>query len=152
MDLHSADRSAGFFELGLDSLLLTQSTLKLKKQFKVQVSFRQLLNECNNFSSLAGYLVAQGVAIDVPATVAPATVSIPVAAAAPALQMAPQSAPGFAATNIAPQFAMPADGNVIALLQQQMQLLQGQLALLAGGVVPTHVPAIAASPVAIAQA
>ncbi len=150
MDLHNADRSAGFFELGLDSLLLTQSTLKLKKQFKVQVSFRQLLNECNNFSSLADYLVAQGVAIDVPATVAPATVSTPVAA--PAMQMAPQSAPGFAATNIAPQFAMPADGNVIALLQQQMQLLQGQLALLAGGVVPTHVPAIAASPVAIAQA
>jgi amino acid adenylation domain-containing protein len=154
MDLHNADRSAGFFELGLDSLLLTQSTLKLKKQFKVQVSFRQLLNECNNFGSLADYLVAQGVAVDIPAPVAaaPAAVSAPVAVTAPAIQMAPQSAPSFAVTNIAPQFAMPADGNVIALLQQQMQLLQGQLALLAGGVVPTHAPAIAANPVAVAQA
>ncbi len=44
MDLHGADRKSSFFELGLDSLLLTQSAIKLKKTYKVGVSFRQLLN------------------------------------------------------------------------------------------------------------
>ncbi len=152
MDLHNADREAGFFELGLDSLLLTQSTLKLKKQFKVQVSFRQLLNECNSFSSLAEYLVSQGVAVDLPAAaVAPAPANIPAApiqspaaaVSAPAMQMVAQAMPTFA-----PQFAVPADGSVIALLQQQMQLLQGQLALLAGGVAPVSAPAPVAQPAA----
>lgn len=136
MDLHNADRKAGFFELGLDSLLLTQSTLKLKKQFKVQVSFRQLLNDCNNFDSLADYLVSQGVAVDVPPT-APVT-QLAATVTSPDATMPIQQ---FA------QAAIPADGNLIRLLQQQMQLLQGQLALLAGGVMP----ATAASPQTISK-
>lgn len=152
MDLHNADRSAGFFELGLDSLLLTQSTLKLKKQFKVQVSFRQLLNDCNNFNSLAEYLVAQGVAVDLPAAaLAPVAGPQAVATSQPvaAQQFAPTMPTAIPMMSM-PQFA-PADGNVIALLQQQMQLLQGQLALLAGGVLPASVPAAMASPVALTQ-
>lgn len=141
MDLHNADRKATFFELGLDSLLLTQSTLKLKKQFKVQVSFRQLLNECNNFSALADYLINNGVKVDVPAA-APAPVAAPAAALAvtqaistPAMTFAPAQ---FSAAQL--PTANIADGNVIALLQQQMQLLQGQLALLTsytGGALPS---------------
>lgn len=147
MDLHNADRKAGFFELGLDSLLLTQSTLKLKKQFKVQVSFRQLLNDCNNFDALADYLVAQGVAVDVPA--APVQVAPQIAApqTLPQQTFSPAAQTAFVP---AQQFsAVPADGNLIALLQQQMQLLQGQLALLAGGVAPVVMPT--ASPQAVTQ-
>lgn len=136
MDLHNADRKATFFELGLDSLLLTQSTIKLKKQFKVQVTFRQLLNDCNNFSALADYLVSNGVTVDVPAPVAPTV------APAAAQALAPTALSSAALAFAPPQFPamqLPADGNVIALLQQQMQLLQGQLSLLtsySGGALP----------------
>ncbi|RYZ80394.1 MAG: hypothetical protein EOO68_37445, partial [Moraxellaceae bacterium] len=35
MDLHGADQKSSFFELGLDSLLLTQSAIKLKKLYNV---------------------------------------------------------------------------------------------------------------------
>ncbi|MES2825862.1 MAG: amino acid adenylation domain-containing protein [Pseudomonadota bacterium] len=143
MDLCNVDRTANFFELGLDSLLLTQSTLKLKKQFKVQVTFRQLLNDCNNFNALADYLVSKGVVADIPA--APSPVAVPAIAASAVAPMAAITAP--ANTFAQPQWSMPAalptlnlaDGSVVALLQQQMQLLQGQLALLtsyAGGALP----------------
>ncbi|MES2673086.1 MAG: amino acid adenylation domain-containing protein [Pseudomonadota bacterium] len=143
MDLCNVDRTANFFELGLDSLLLTQSTLKLKKQFKVQVTFRQLLNDCNNFNALADYLVSKGVVADVPA--APSAVAVPAIAAATVAPIAALTVPTTAFAQ--PQWSMPAalpalnmaDGSVVALLQQQMQLLQGQLALLtsyAGGALP----------------
>lgn len=159
MDLSNADRTANFFELGLDSLLLTQSTLKLKKQFKVQVTFRQLLNDCNNFSSLAEYLVSKGVVTDVPAAPTPSPTAAPAIAASAAVPVATTTAPAsgiaqsqWPAPTVLPTLTM-ADGSVMALLQQQMQLLQGQLALLtsyAGGGLPQLVqPGIQA---AVAQA
>lgn len=152
MDLHNADSAASFFELGLDSLLLTQSTLKLKKQFKVSVTFRQLLNDCNNFGALADYLVSNGVAVDVPVQAAPAAVATAPAVAAVQTAVATAPAQSFAQPQafVQPQFAAPvADGSVIALLQQQMQLLQGQLALLAGGALPQ---ALVAAPQVVTQA
>jgi glutamate-1-semialdehyde aminotransferase/malonyl CoA-acyl carrier protein transacylase/acyl carrier protein len=144
MDLHNADSTSSFFELGLDSLLLTQSTLKLKKQFKVQVTFRQLLNDCNSFGSLADYLVKSGVAVDVPAAPVSIQALVPVAAtSAPAQASAHPQVAVQAQTFAQPQLqtfaqfnpavqTINADASVIGLLQQQMQLLQGQLALLAG--------------------
>ena len=156
MDLHNADSAASFFELGLDSLLLTQSTLKLKKQFKVSVTFRQLLNDCNNFGALADYLVSNGVVVDLPA---PAQVAAAPALAASPAAVASAPAQAFAQPQVfaQPQWAaqsapVVADGSVIALLQQQMQLLQGQLALLAshsGGAFPQ---ALAAAPQVATQA
>ena len=44
-DLGSASAQATFFELGFDSLLLTQVATALKKRFRVKVTFRQLLEE-----------------------------------------------------------------------------------------------------------
>jgi len=162
MDLHNADRNASFFELGLDSLLLTQSTLKLKKQFKVQVTFRQLLNDCNNFGALADYLVKNGVAVDVPT--APAPIAAPALAAASTVATPTQQTVSAPIQTFAPQqFAaqtLPAlnvaDGNVISLMQQQMQLLQSQLALLSGGVTtggaPITLQAAQAAPTAAVSA
>lgn len=45
-----------FIEIGLDSLLMTQVALMLKKQFAVQVSFRQLNEDLGTLDLLAGYL------------------------------------------------------------------------------------------------
>ena len=61
LELSDADDSANFFELGLDSLFLTQASLSIKKEFKVSVTFRQLLNECNSFKKLEQYLLDAGV-------------------------------------------------------------------------------------------
>ncbi|MET1255845.1 amino acid adenylation domain-containing protein [Aliikangiella maris] len=67
LDLTQAGNDEGFFELGLDSLFLTQAALQVKKVFKVKVTFRQLLNECGTFSDLANYLAEQGVNLAPPA-------------------------------------------------------------------------------------
>lgn len=45
-----------FLELGLDSLTLTQVALKLQKEFKVPISFRQLNEDLVTIDSLADYL------------------------------------------------------------------------------------------------
>ena len=50
------DDSSSFMELGLDSLLLTQVSLVVKKKFNVPVSFRQLNDNLNNISSLTEYI------------------------------------------------------------------------------------------------
>ncbi|MEX2475929.1 amino acid adenylation domain-containing protein [Marinobacter sp.] len=111
IDLSEADGNATFFELGLDSLLLTQSTLKLKKKFKVNISFRQLLNDCGNLNKLTDYLIAEGVVVE------------GAEGAPPHTAMAAAFPQGVASS------AQPT-GDIQALLQQQMQLMQGQLALL----------------------
>ncbi|QSP93689.1 amino acid adenylation domain-containing protein [Marinobacter salinisoli] len=136
IDLSKADGDATFFELGLDSLLLTQSTLKLKKKFKVNLTFRQLLNDCGNLNKLADYLLKEGVTTDVP----------PAPPAEQRAAGAPQSAPG--AAPMPPQntaaLAMPQapSGDIQALLQQQMQIMQGQLALLSS--MSAHTPTASA--------
>ena len=45
-----------FLEIGLDSLLLTQVAITLKKEFNLPVTFRQLQEESNTINSLADYL------------------------------------------------------------------------------------------------
>ena len=50
------DDAAPFLELGLDSLLLTQASAAIQKQFGIKVTFRQLLEELSNLQALAGYL------------------------------------------------------------------------------------------------
>jgi len=115
IDLSKADSNATFFELGLDSLLLTQSTLKLKKKFKVSITFRQLLNDHGNLNKLADYLIKEG-AVGEEAAPAPAPASTQ--APSPA-QHSTAGTPSLAPTN-----------DIQSLLQQQMQIMQGQLAVL----------------------
>src|SRR5690606_40570816 len=49
---------SSFFEIGLDSLLLTQVALTLKKEFKLPITFRKLTEEYDSLSALADYLDA----------------------------------------------------------------------------------------------
>ncbi|MGF7081456.1 amino acid adenylation domain-containing protein [Mucilaginibacter sp. UYCu711] len=55
IDSPSFDRS--FFEVGLDSLLLTQLALALKNHFKISVTFRQLNGELGTATLLLDYLI-----------------------------------------------------------------------------------------------
>jgi acyl carrier protein len=52
-DLDGADPRATFFQLGFDSLLLTQVASALKKRFGVKITFRQLLEELTTFEAIA---------------------------------------------------------------------------------------------------
>ncbi len=145
MDLHGADVKSSFFELGLDSLLLTQSAIKLKKTYKVAVSFRQLLNELDHLDALANYLIeqkAEGLPSVTP-SVAPAPASAPAqhaSAAAPAALTAPMtlsgSGPVIAAQPLMAAYSaqpIPADGSLLSLVQQQLNLMQQQLQVLSHG-------------------
>ena len=57
---HSAlNEHATFLELGFDSLFLTQATAKIKKTFKINISFRQLFEEAPTIDRLAALIDKQ---------------------------------------------------------------------------------------------
>ncbi len=136
IDVEGADPSAAFVELGLDSLALTQVALQLQKAFGVKITFRQLMESHSSLGALAAHLDAS-----MPPDAAPST------AAAPA---APQN------QNQAAAGALPASGASPALLQtfieQQMQLLTAQMALLRGVTAPAPAPAAPAPVPAVVSA
>jgi amino acid adenylation domain-containing protein len=157
MNLSGVDATASFFELGMDSLLLTQSSLKLKKTFKVNVNFRQLLNELNHFDALAQYLIDQGAEglpqITPPSqpqpTAAPTSPSSAIAQSSAVAQAQAFSPLGMPSLNLASLPAAPLDGSLVGLMQQQLALLQHQLLVLTGqapaSVQPQAVPAASTS-------
>ncbi|MFA6229093.1 MAG: amino acid adenylation domain-containing protein [Rhodanobacter sp.] len=133
-ELDDADPSANFIELGLDSLMLTQVALHLSRVFPVKVTFRQLMVDYASLDRLAAMLDEQ-----MPADEAPAPVVTPAPVAAAAAQATPAGSSGA--------------GNdyVRQVIEQQMQLMAQQLALLSGGtgVVSASAVSPAASPVAV---
>ncbi|MDG2536712.1 amino acid adenylation domain-containing protein [Dyella jiangningensis] len=153
-ELQGVDPTSGFVELGLDSLALTQVALQLQKTFSLKITFRELMESFSSFERLAMHIDQMLPPEAMPA--APAPVAAPAAVAAPM-----QAAVAMPATSLA------ASGNMVQdLIQQQMQIMQQQLALLAassmGGapaVAATAAPAqpapaapVAAAPVAVAPA
>src|SRR5664279_3667544 len=75
-DLSGVSPQSTFFELGFDSLLLTQVATLLKKRFRVKITFRQLLEELTTLEAIASYVAAQ-----MPSDVTPACTSINVSSA-----------------------------------------------------------------------
>ncbi|RJQ48582.1 MAG: aminotransferase class III-fold pyridoxal phosphate-dependent enzyme [Desulfobacteraceae bacterium] len=55
-DLVEADPDGSLFDLGFDSLLLTQASAALKNRFGVKVSFRELLESFTTLNDLAAHL------------------------------------------------------------------------------------------------
>ncbi|MFC3815765.1 amino acid adenylation domain-containing protein [Lysobacter sp. GCM10012299] len=150
-DLSDADSEANFMELGLDSLMLTQVATQLQKTFAVSVTFRQLMGEFSSLDRLAKMLDEK---LPAEAPPAPAAAPAPVAQAAVAqLAVAPVAtvaAPVAAMAMPAASLVGAAQGDFArALIAQQMQLMQQQLALLAGAPVAAVAPAaVVAAPVA----
>jgi len=112
-DMGDADGATHFMELGLDSLMLTQMALHLSKVFPVKITFRQLMTDYATLDRLAEWIDAQ-LPAETPA--AAPSASTPVPAAAPSTM---------------PQPAVP-HGYMQQVIEQQMQLMAQQLALLAG--------------------
>ncbi len=56
IDINPEMAKLSFLEIGLDSLLLTQVALTLRKEFSLPITFRQLQEESNTIHSLTDYL------------------------------------------------------------------------------------------------
>lgn len=132
-ELADADGAASFVELGFDSLTLTQIALKLKNEFALPITFRQLMSSESNFDALTTFLDAK-----LPQAVQAAPQS-PAPAVAAASQEGVAAVPQGLVTALPTLPAMPALGAVgggnpavQAIIAQQMQLMAQQLALLQG--------------------
>lgn len=123
------DADTRFVELGMDSLMLTQVALQLRKAFPVAVTFRQLMEDCASVDRLVAMLDAR-LPPDPPdppdppeAPLAPAEGDVPAAASPPAGDARiPHGAPGG--------MALDADA-MRALVDLHAQLMVKQLAMLA---------------------
>src|SRR5690606_5443645 len=91
-----------FLEMGLDSLLLTQLALTLKREFQLPITFRKLTEEYGSLSLLAEYL---------------------------AENLVPDALPQATQTVIAPTDSNN-NGSAMGLISQQIQLLAQQIAML----------------------
>ena len=128
-DLSDADEDANFIELGLDSLNLTQVALQLQKTFAVKVTFRQLMAEFSSLRRLSELLDEQ-----IPAEPSPALMAQPAAVVAPSNAL-PTPFAGMALSGLATVAAPVPAGNeslIQQVIQQQMQVMSQQLAMLSG--------------------
>ncbi|MCX2449841.1 amino acid adenylation domain-containing protein [Pedobacter sp. PLR] len=137
IDMQDASSEISFIEMGLDSLLLTQIAIALKKSFNVPVTFRQLNEEFSNLDQLASYLDQQ---------LPPETASPPVAAVHTPNPSAAVNGASSANGNHPPAMGYHAhnSGAAIELISQQIQLLARQVALLQGN--PIAVQSVVVTP------
>ncbi|MBD2704307.1 amino acid adenylation domain-containing protein [Spirosoma sp. BT702] len=122
-----ADKS--FLEIGLDSLLLTQVALTLKKEFGLPITFRQLTNDYTSTSLLADYLDKM----------------LPAEASQPTVTATPAVVPVMPALPVALNTTSAGGDSALSLIAEQLQLLARQVALLQG---TTPQPASVQTPVA----
>jgi len=129
IEMQEVSPEMSFIEMGLDSLLLTQISIALKKNFNAPITFRQLNEEYNNLDQLAGYLDAQLPAEPVP----PVTQQFanPVQHQHNGQSPYPQQHSYDQAQPYTNNGYSPAvNDSAIELISQQLQLLARQLALL----------------------
>lgn len=125
IDMAGVTPDMSFLEIGLDSLLLTQVSITLRREFALPITFRQLTGDYATPRQLADYLDK----------------NLPADAYQPAPMSAPVTTPVSAFTTPAPALLPGADGDsALGLIAQQLQLLARQVALLQGGspAVPTQ--------------
>jgi len=142
-DFASVSGDTSFLDLGMDSLVLTQIALKLKNQYKLDIPFRRLMQDLDNFE-----LLGQFIADNADASKLPQATAAPAAAA--------QAAPVANMTSM--QNAMPATmvmnppGGLTmhTLIAQQLQLINQQLMLMSQGAVTPGPVAMPAAPAPMA--
>ncbi len=164
-ELAQHDDLTSFFEIGFDSLMMTQTAKALSLRFKVDISFRQLLEQLTNLASLTDWLDERLPATEF-AAVAPMSSISSTASSTPATPQdtspapsnAPMSTPTLTPT-LTPATTMlgapvaarlDASGSLHALMMEQLQtmqsVMQAQLQVLTSGnitaaTVATTVPA-----------
>ena len=150
MEVGSYGNDVTFLEMGMDSLFLTQVALLLKKELKVNITFRQLMEDYASINLLANYLVDKvDIKVDAPAATGPAPeVQIPaIPAPASAASIAPvPAAPAPIQQQVVMAAPMPTQNNVIiptlspattatgleSIINRQLELMSQQIMLLSG--------------------
>lgn len=132
-EMGDIDPAASFVELGFDSLTLTQVALKLKNEFALPITFRQLMSSEPNFDALTSFLDEK-----LPKEAAPAPIQTALGAGTGSSMGAvvPPST-GAQLAMALPAFSPVGTGAVgnpavQQIIVQQMQLMAQQLALLQG--------------------
>lgn len=158
IDLAEFDTSTTFFEMGMDSLFLTQVATALGRKFALKITFRQLLEEYSNLEQLATFIdsqlpaeapMAAPVAMPTPTVATVPAAAPPIVAAAPAVA-APAAAMTVALPTAAPIAAMPAmpvSSGMEGIVSQQLMLMQAQLQMLSRGVVMPAQQTVTQAPV-----
>ncbi|MHC5733447.1 aminotransferase class III-fold pyridoxal phosphate-dependent enzyme [Nostoc sp.] len=150
LEIASVDDSTTFLEMGLDSLSLTQVGLALKKKFKVKVTLRQLLEIYPNLETLADFINSALSpetlsALGLTETIAEPTPEIPLptlASTSPTLVVHEVHTNG-SAPQISPQ---PAASSFLEnVINQQLQIMTQQLALLGNNSQSLTIPVIPAA-------
>lgn len=118
IELEDVNPDSSLVEIGLDSLLLTQVALTLKKEFALPITFRQLNEEYGTINDLATYLdktLPEEKIQSVPAAVIPV-------------------ANNYANSSNYQQVIYPAQqaDSALGLIAQQLQLLSRQVEILTG--------------------
>ncbi|MGU3359074.1 amino acid adenylation domain-containing protein [Methylobacterium sp. M6A4_1b] len=129
-----------FLEHGLDSLFLAQFVTRLRKQYGVKLTFRQLSSDLPSMAALADHIAA--IRVKAPAAPGIAVAAEPsVAVPMPAPVPSPIAVPAL----LGPAAAIPADGALHSLLHAQLQTLQSLLSQQCGllGTAPAAMPATA---------
>ncbi len=122
------ERAVTFLELGFDSLFVGQFAQRIEKDYKIKVSFRELLSAIPSVADLALYLDEQMPpdAVKVPE---PPMVATPVAVAPASAAPMPAQLPIPTAIAAAPIQAMPGAGSDLAtVMQSQLQMAQSLFA------------------------
>ncbi|MHC5758414.1 aminotransferase class III-fold pyridoxal phosphate-dependent enzyme [Nostoc sp.] len=150
LEIASVDDSTTFLEMGLDSLSLTQVGLALKKKFKVKVTLRQLLEIYPNLGTLADFINSALSTETLSALGLIETV-------ADSIQQAPLPAPVTTSPTLvvhevhtngsAPQiFPQPAASSFLEnVINQQLQIMTQQLALLGNNSQSLTIPVVPAA-------
>ncbi len=97
-ELAQHDDLTSFFEIGFDSLMMTQTAKALSLRFKVDISFRQLLEQLTNLASLTDWLDERLPATEF-AAVAPTSSTSSTASSTPATPQDTSPAPSNAPTS-----------------------------------------------------
>ncbi|WP_186112797.1 type I polyketide synthase, partial [Burkholderia gladioli] len=146
------DTRAALLELGADSLVLVQAVRQLETRFGVAVTIRQLFEELTSIAELAAHLERHvapdwGGAQVVQDAAGQAAAAVAVAASAAGTALAPS--PGATIVSAAAA-ASPANASALErLIEQQLDLMRAQLALM-GGAAPASAPSALAAPAAAA--
>ena len=144
LDIAGAEASLQFFDLGLESLALTQAASVLKKRFSVDVSFRQLTEELNTCAILADFLDSKlpPEVQPAPTNTTPASQPINQAVAMSAQQTTPVAQVTAPAS---PSFTAGTLESIIVQQAQQIAILAQQLQMLTGNAPPAIISAAAMS-------
>jgi amino acid adenylation domain-containing protein len=115
----STDSTTTFLEMGYDSLFLTQVAQKLQNQFKLKITFRQLLGDYSTIPALARFIAEK-----LPPAVAQAHTTTPVTTARTAPAMPLQTPSGAGATSAMEAIFREQLQAMTHLMNRQFELLQ----------------------------